>query len=114
MSVSEAKVNEKSSGKNSKDVGTEQPTQAWKGEMNRTQALAVSWTGLVVLAMNGQVKFYNDRKNKRLIIVVANTQLEPEALAGGKRRLKLVDLLPANTPESVGSEEEGNDENKKV
>lgn len=107
MSVQEAKVKEKSSGKNLGDGSTEQPTQAWKGEMNRTQALAVSWTGLVVLAMNGQVKFYNDRKNKRLVIVVANTQLEAEALAGGKKRLKLVDLLPANTSESVGSEEEG-------
>ncbi|HEY6019637.1 MAG TPA: hypothetical protein VIY48_06980 [Candidatus Paceibacterota bacterium] len=107
MSVSEAKVKEKSSGKNSKDAGTEQPTQGWKGEMNRTQALAVSWTGLAVLAMNRQVKFYNDKKNNRLVIVLADSRVDVEPAGQGKKRLKLVDLLPANTPESVGSEKEG-------
>lgn len=106
MSVQEAKVREKSNGTNSEASSKGQPTQGWKGEMTRTQALAVSWTGLVVLAMNGQVKFYNDRKNGRLVIVIANAQVEAEALVGNKKRLKLADLDTANTSESVGTEED--------
>lgn len=43
--------------------------------MTRPQALAVSWTGLQVLAMNGQLLIFNDHKTGRLWIGIANAKM---------------------------------------
>jgi hypothetical protein len=84
--------------------------QLWKGEMTRQQALAVAWEALAVLAMNGQARFYDDKKNKRALIAIANTRIEVVPTPEGKRKIKLVDLeqeptQSANTGASVGDGE---------
>jgi hypothetical protein len=60
--------------------------------MTREQALAVAWTGLAVLAMNGQLSFKNDPSG-RLVLAIANAKIvgvpTPD---GGKLKLRLVDL----------------------
>jgi hypothetical protein len=77
--------------------------------MTREAALAVIWTGLQVLAMNGQLVTFNDLARDRAWFGIANTKLVVEVLATGKKRARLADLEKepkiANTSKSVGDEE---------
>lgn len=95
MSELEVKDNEKSnmtpSGLPSR-VPTQlptQPTQEWQGEMTRPQALAVSWTGLQVLAMNGQLVMFNDKKTGIAWFGIANARVERQELS---KAIRLVDM----------------------
>jgi len=79
MSVQKAKDSGSNSTANlspSSTLPTLQPTEAkrWQGEMTREQALAVSWTGLQALAMNGQLIICNDKKTGRVWFGIANAK----------------------------------------
>lgn len=77
--------------------------------MTREQALAVAWTGLNVLAMNGELVIYNDKKGNRAWFGIVNTRVDKLTMDGGKFKLKLTDLTELPTLlESVGSKEEAN------
>jgi hypothetical protein len=94
MSERKVKDNEKSNGSDSKGNLNKVPTlpPGWKGEMSREQALAVAWEALAVLALNGQVRYFNNPANDSLHVVISKAKVEVLA-TGGKKKLKLVDLM---------------------
>ena len=92
------KENSNTTNSSPSSVPTPQPTpkrKPWKGEMTRAQALAVVWTGLEPLAMNGQVIIFNDRKTGRVWFGIANARVTRSQFGNAVR---LVDDEPtANT-----------------
>ena len=99
MSEQKVKAKNERSGSNS-NRSSRVPTLPTQDEMTREQALAVIWTGLRALALQGQLITFNDVSKNRAWFGIANAKLVKE---NGK--VRLVDLLPtltANAP-SVGS-----------
>ena len=98
-----AKDNEKSNTTPSSQLSslpTEQKKR-WQGEMNRAQALAVAWTGLQPLAMNGQVVIFNDKKTGRVWFGIANARV---MRAQGNKAVRLVDDEQPTPPEVLAGE----------
>lgn len=96
MSGQEAQAKGNGNGKNS-----DQPSSdGWKGEMTRQQALAVTWTGLKVLAENGQLVVFNDLKNGIAYFGIVGAKT---IRTGDGKAVRLEDMLEKPTLESVGN-----------
>ncbi len=55
-----------------------------------------------MLALDKEMRILNDPNSGELVLVISSAKVIVEPAAEGKKRLKLVDLKAANTPQPVG------------
>ena len=98
--MSELKARDKENPNMSNSKPNSTTSESWQGEMTRSQALAVSWTGLEVLAVNDQVVIFNDTGTGKLWLGIANAKVEVVIGNDGKKTFRLLDLslLPTLEP----------------
>lgn len=110
MSEQKAKDSEKNSTTNSAQTSslpTPQPQQEkrWQGEMTRDQALAVALTGLIPLAVNGQVIICNDKTTGIAWFGVANARVVRIEDERGVGSIDIVPVANAAQPLAIPTQE---------